>query len=249
MNNFTQYIALGDSMSIDLYPSLDLGHSDSLLPVGAASLLYRNHDRTWPEKCNIDLSTRFPGICLTNLTVDGATTRHVLVEQLPELKTRVDVAAPSIVTLTIGGNDLLVALQSMEDLGRSANKTALTATRCVRKVARMLPNAITLVTTVYDPTDGTGNLPGVSEWFGQLPLEHLNHLNDCIRDLGDGKRVFVADAQQRFHGHGVTAPRAEWWYWTQSPIEPSARGADELRQLWLQTLDEAMRTQDVNMMA
>jgi len=239
MNNFTQYIALGDSISIDLYPSLDLGHAGPPLPVGAASLLYRNHDATWPEPQNHDLSTRFPAIALTDLTADGATTMCVLSGQLHEMKRRVDADAPSIVTLTIGGNDLLMALQSMGDLGLAAEDTALKVTRCVQEIARILPNAIILVTTVYDPTDGTGNLPGVSEWTGQLPIQHLYHLNDRIRDLADGKRVLVADAQQHFHGHGVTAPRDEWWYWTQNPIEPSARGANALRELWLETLDES----------
>src|SRR4051812_31795512 len=58
---FSEYIALGDSMSIDLYPALDAGEIDvavalewdaaagAVAPVGAASLLHRNVDERWPE--------------------------------------------------------------------------------------------------------------------------------------------------------------------------------------------------------
>ena len=58
--DFTRYIALGDSMSIDLYPALDAGEVDvvvalerrpqagNVAPLGAASLLDRNDDARWP---------------------------------------------------------------------------------------------------------------------------------------------------------------------------------------------------------
>ena len=58
---FASYIALGDSMSIDLYPALDLGETDvavslerhpaagRIAPLGAASLLHRNDEAHWPE--------------------------------------------------------------------------------------------------------------------------------------------------------------------------------------------------------
>ena len=70
---FTTYLALGDSMSIDLYPALDAGEIDvavalerdvsagNVAPLGAASLLYRNDDARWPEEQGADLLTRYPG--------------------------------------------------------------------------------------------------------------------------------------------------------------------------------------------
>jgi hypothetical protein len=57
----TKYIALGDSMSIDLYPALDAGEVDvavalermptvgRVAALGAASLLYQNSDELWPD--------------------------------------------------------------------------------------------------------------------------------------------------------------------------------------------------------
>ncbi len=234
---FDHYIALGDSMSIDLYPSLDLGHDDEL-PIGAASLFHTNHDATWPEMAGKDLSARFPGIELTNLTSDGATTNTVLGSQLPTLRRR-GVDGNTLVTLTVGGNDLLNALGGQEDLGDAALRVASNVDRCLDEIATLLPGALTLITTVYDPTDGTGNLPGIYATYGELPIEHLHTLNDRIRACGERDRVHVADAQRRFHGNGLSAPQSEWWYLADHPIEPNARGAHELRKLWLETLQAA----------
>lgn len=237
MTNLNRYIALGDSMSIDLYPSLDLGHQVHELPIGAASLLHTNHDATWPEMHGKDLTTRFPGIELTNLTSDGGTTSLVLNSQLSALRRLADNGERTLVSLTIGGNDLLEALSDLANLEQAARRTASNVARCLDKLAAILPGAFTIVTTVYDPTDGTGILPGVSELVGELPIEHLHSLNDSIRDHAGRDRTFVADAQLHFEGHGMTAPEDERWYWARSPIEPNARGAHELRMLWLATLE------------
>lgn len=234
--DFNHYIALGDSMSIDLYPSRDLGHASSELPIGAASLLHTNHDATWPEMRGKGLSTRFPGIELTNLTSDGATTNLVLDDQLPTLRER-GVGGDTLITLTIGGNDMLEALADLNTLEASARRVASSVERCLDEIAVLLPGAVTLLTTVYDPTDGTGILPGVSELLGKLPVKHLYSLNDRIRACAGRDRVHVADAQHHFQGHGMSALESERWYWAKSPIEPNARGAHELRNLWLATLE------------
>jgi hypothetical protein len=47
----------------------------------------------------------------------------------------------------------------------------------------------------------------------------------------------LADAHAHFLGHGVSVPEADRWYWRRSLIEPNARGASELRHLWLNALD------------
>ena len=63
---FTHYVALGDSMSTDEYPTCDLLQLDAvpaeLLPAGAAALFYRNRDDLWPEFAGTDLATLCPGI-------------------------------------------------------------------------------------------------------------------------------------------------------------------------------------------
>src|SRR3954453_6388314 len=88
------YLALGDSISIDAYAG---GPGR-----GAASLLHRNRDDDFPDWAGRDLHTL--GYTLRNLTSDGATSAGVLRSQLPQVDLRVD-----LVTLTMGGNDLMTA--------------------------------------------------------------------------------------------------------------------------------------------
>src|SRR5438045_1803588 len=92
---FERYLALGDSMSIDLYPALDAGEADvavaleraetagNTAPLGAASLLYRNDDERWPEEMGNDLVSRYPRIEAQTFARDGATIGDVFGEQLP----------------------------------------------------------------------------------------------------------------------------------------------------------------------
>ena len=93
-----------------------------------------------------------------------------------------------------------------------------------------------MLTTVYDPTDGTGRLPGL-ESAGRLPLEYLDRFNRTVRDLaGASDGVLMADVHRHFLGHGMTAPERDRWYWQRNPIEPNARGASEIRRVWLETI-------------
>src|SRR5215467_12961128 len=108
-------------MSIDLYPALDAGATDvavalerdpsagRVAPLGAASLLFKNVDDVWPEDAGTDLSSRYPRLTFENHASDGATIGEVFGEQLPRLE---ESSEPALVTLTIGGNDLLNAYGS-----------------------------------------------------------------------------------------------------------------------------------------
>ena len=247
---FSEYIAVGDSMSIDLYPALDLGETDvavalervvqagAIAPVGAASLFHTNDVDRWPDFAGDDLASRYPAIALTNLCVDGATIGDVFSEQLPELEPS---EARTLITVTVGGNDLLSAFAShrRKPIMASIVRDITQAYEfLVNELARLRPRAELLVTTIYDPSDGTGRMPGVSDDAGALPLEHLDTLNDHIRALAERTpEVRLADVHAHFLGHGVTAPEAERWYWRRSLIEPSAQGASEIRRVWLEALD------------
>lgn len=95
-----------------------------------------------------------------------------------------------------------------------------------------------MLSTVYDPSDGTGIIPGVLEDAGPLPLRHLDALNRHIRDRARTRAgAALADIHARFLGHGVSAPEEERWYWKRSLIEPSAIGASEIRRAWLEALE------------
>ena len=90
-----------------------------------------------------------------------------------------------------------------------------------------------MLTTVYDPTDGTGRLPGL-ESLGKLPLEHLDRFNHGVREMArETEHTVLADVHRHFLGHGVSAPEAERWYWRRNMIEPNARGASEIRRVWV----------------
>src|SRR5260370_4414034 len=107
--SFSHYLALGDSMSVDLYAALDAGLTDvsvalerieasgKVASVGAASLFYKNDESLWPEEIGNDLLSRFPKMTHRRLAVDGATIRAGFGEQLPLVDTRYQ---PALATLT-----------------------------------------------------------------------------------------------------------------------------------------------------
>ena len=237
-------------MSIDRYPALDateqagsVGRGAAQLfvelPLGAAALFFRNDPVYWPEFISRDLSTRFPKLEFTNLTSDGATIGDVFSAQLSEIG---DDESSTLVTLTIGGNDLLSAYagKPSEGVMDRAVRDIIEGYRVlVQRIRELSPNSVLIVTTVYDPTDGTAKLPGVLPGVGKVPLQHLDALNDSIRALAtpDGS-VILADVHKHFLGHGVSAKARDRWYWRHSIIEPSAAGANEIRRVWLEALDQ-----------
>lgn len=246
---FSQYIALGDSMSIDLYPALDAGAIDvavalewdnragDVAPLGAASLFYKNVDDRHPEFEGRDLVSRYDDITFANFAEDGATIGDVFGAQILEVA---ESDEPTLITLTIGGNDLLSAFETRHDakvLAAVVRDVADAYEFLIESLERSRPNAALILTTVYDPSDDTRKVPGLFEGAGKLPLEFLHDLNARIKRLaGQARRAVVADAYTHFQGHGASAPEADRWYWKRNLIEPNAQGASEIRRLWLDAL-------------
>ena len=248
---YSTYIALGDSMSIDLYPALDAGEIDvavalerdvnagNVAPLGAASLLYRNDDARWPDDKGADLVTHHPGITFRNLAGDGATIGDVFGEQMPQVE---ESDEDTLMTLTVGGNDLLSAFSTKPRaslLQAIARDVAEAYDLLVDTMRRTRPNALILLSTISDPSDRLGHIPGVLENVGKLPVGILDGLNDHLRRLAAGTpNVALADVHAHFMGHGASAPEAERWYWRRSPLEPNAVGANEIRRVWRDVLEE-----------
>lgn len=228
--NFTSYVALGDSISIDVYPAADAQrrysgrYSTSRL--GAASLLVRNDDKLWPEFTKRDLESQLERIEALDLTADGATTDSLLrqVERIPRSDER------TLVTITAGGNDLLGEIGWSGE--NPAPEIAAKLAAGVRRVLELRPDALVLVGTVYDPSDGTNRLPGYGRTLDR-EASWLADYNRRVRDLAaSDERLVVADIHEHFLGHGLTVSEQERWYLLESIIEPNARGASEVRRLW-----------------
>jgi hypothetical protein len=250
---FEQYLALGDSMSIDLYPALDLGETDvavaleraedagNVAPVGAASLLYRNDDARYPEEMGNDLVSRFPKLQHQTLARDGATIGDVFGEQLSMVE---ESEMASIVSLTIGAYDLYSAYSDRPKRTlreRIVHDIAEAYEFLVDAVRRALPNSTLILTTLYDPSDRTGKIPGLFDDTVTMPLDGLDQLNAHVRKLAEGTPgVVLADVYRHFLGHGTSVPESDRWFWRRSLVEPNARGASEIRRVWLDALEPVL---------
>jgi lysophospholipase L1-like esterase len=250
---FREYVALGDSYSIDLYPALDAGKTDvsvalervesagTVAPLGAASLLFRNDDEVHPDESGNDLSAMFPGIGFRRLASDGATIGDVFGEQLAQLG---ESDEPAVITLTLGSEDLFSAFSrspKKELLRQIIHDLVEAYDLLVAAIRAARPTSTLILTTVTDPSDRTGRIAGVLDDAGLLPLAGLDEFNASIRKIASASDgVQLADAYGAFLGHGASVPEEHRWYWRRSPIELNAAGANELRKLWLATLREAI---------
>lgn len=249
---FSHYVALGDSMSIDLYPALDAGEIDvavalerdstagRVAALGAASLFYRNDDARWPDEVGNDLASRFPAIEFMNLATDAATIGDVFGEQLPQLA---ESDEPTLLTMTIGATDLFSAFANRPKqalLEKIVADVGEAFEFLVESVRRARPSSLLIVSTIYDPSDRTARVRGAFEESGTMSLRALDSLNQAIRKIASGTPgVLLAEVYGHFLGHGMTAPEADRWYWHRDPLEPNARGASEIRRVWMEALTAA----------
>ncbi len=232
------YVALGDSISIDEYAG-GAGR-------GGASLLARNRDSDFPEWQGHDLA----GCRFELLATDGATTATLLGYQLPRLE-QLGIE-PSIVTLTIGGNDVLSCY------GDTPGARAMISTVCQRLdealqrlAALTQPGSRTVVGTVYDPSDGTGDASSVGLPSWPAVVDVLAELNFAIRAVAGKRGAAVADIHGRFLGHGLCQgnpaqgdPRpADRDLWYCNVIEPNAWGANAVRAAFWEALPRPLPAQ------
>lgn len=224
------YVALGDSMSIDYYAG-GAGW-------GAASLLHRNRDADFPAWAGRDLaSTGLKGLVLAE---DGAMAADVLEHQLPLI-----CEPPAVVTITMGGNDLLTAWGDDAAAGAAIGEVIEAGEVILARLGAAGSATRIVISTVYDPSDGTGSI-GSGELMMSWPggLAALAELNAALAGLAARHGAALADVHARFLGHGVTAgdpsqllpmpASRDLWYC--ETIEPNAWGADQIRRTWWDAL-------------
>ena len=235
------YVALGDSISIDEYAG---GPGR-----GGASLLAVNRDEDFPDWQGRDLASRLPDFDWRLLATDGATAPTVLDRQLPRLRSLLaEREPPLVVTLTVGGNDLLgsfgdtrAALRAVEGIRERADRI-LTSVR-----EQVGPDSQVAVGTVYDPSDATGDASrlGLPPWPDAVDV--LGQLNASLVAAARDHGAAVADIHGAFLGHGLTAgdptqphprpPERDLWFC--SLIEPNLWGANGVRAAFWDALDLA----------
>ena len=164
--------------------------------------------------------TRRLGADLVDLTRDGNTTHGVLadLDRAPD--------AADVVTLTAGGNDLLVG-----DLPRGI-------LRRLHQIAdRIQPlGARVIVNTVYDPSDGDNEAGrrelGLSRLAAMELRRRLKAVNGGIRQLAAERGFLLADLERLFHGHGIASEEP----WFVQVIEPNLAGATAIAEHWYELL-------------
>ena len=182
--------------------------------VHPGQLVVRNNDKLFPEFKGRDLETR-RAARLEHRARDGATMSSV------PLQTRMlTVRGEAVALVTIGGNDLLRGLAADKGPGMKSFEAALDAW------LRGLPIRPVLLGTVYDPTfgDDTRNFLRTDP-----RIARVNHrrVNEIIGSLA-ARYGKLAD----IHAHFLKGDPS----WYVQTIEPSLRGASEVRRVFLTAL-------------
>ena len=227
-------------------------------PADEFAELYRAH-----------LGNVLPGLSITNLAVAGSTSLQHARQQVPNLPMQ-DSQVLGLVVMTTGGNDLFHSYGRTTPVeGAMYGATFEEAEPWARAFEKRLADMIRAVTnrfpggchvflaTIYDPTDGIGDL----ETAGTLPpwrhgLGLLDRYNEILERFATRTpNVHLVDVHQAFLGHGIHC--SQFWrpgydasdphYWFDENLEdPNDRGYDALRRLFLNSIAQVL-TQPVNL--
>ncbi len=192
---------------------LDCGHYNEQ-GVTPGGLVVRNDDRLFPEFRGRDLAAHVAKgqVRLEHRARDGAT-----VQGLPAQARDLRVEGPAMAMVTIGGNDLLTGLIVDRGPGITNFAAALDA------FLKALPIRPVLLGNVYDPTfgDDARNFLGVDP---ALARSNHDRLNAALAEIA-GRYGALVD----LHAHFLTGDPS----WFTHTIEPSLRGASEVRRVFL----------------
>ena len=201
---------------------LDCGHYNEF-DITPGQLLVRNDDRLFPEFRGRDLASMMGETRLEHRARDGS-----MVQDLPAQARGIVGASHdsplhgTIAILTIGGNDLIMGLVTDTGPGIQAFAESLD------DFLEDLPIRPVFLGNVYDPSfgDDSDNFIGVD-----TAIARANHMrvNSAIAGLASKYGALVD-----LHAHFLTGDPS----WYTRTIEPSLRGASEVRRAFLaQILD------------
>lgn len=199
----TTLYTFGDSI-------LDCGRYNQF-GVHPGQLLVQNDDRLFPEFIGQDLASRGKAR-LEHRARDGAT-----VDDLPSQAQGLRVQEGAIAIITIGGNDLLRGLIQDKGGGIASFANALDT------FVKQLPIRPVVLGNVYDPTlgDDQRNFSSVDP---AIARKNFQRINTKIQEIANRYGQFVD-----LHAHFLKGDSS----WFTAIIEPSLRGADEVRRAFL----------------
>lgn len=199
-----KYLALGDSISIDEYTGVAGG--------GAAS-----------QFAKLIGATRFQ-----NLTYDGCVTQGVL-DELVKVTIQ-----PQVITVTAGGNDLLMSAFAGGPVRRAIHGQELDLAGIKDRMQAIINRlksfgAPAIVNTIYDPTDGVDSRL-IELGFPSELRSMFDSLNYYIRWVVKAEGLILCDLEVLFHRHGFWSTDS----WMVNNIEPNLAGATAIARRWLE---------------
>jgi hypothetical protein len=208
LSESTTVFTFGDSI-------LDCGGYNAL-GVTPGRLLIKNDDGLFPEFRGRDLSVLLGPCVLEHHAVDGAR-----ISSLFSQARGLIAIGRSLALVTIGGNDLLGGLASDEGPGIVAFERAL------ERFAAEMPIRPLFFGNVYDPTLGEDarNFLGIDP---ALARSNFRRVNDAIARVA-ARHGHLVD----IHAHFLRGTMS----WFTMVIEPSLRGASEVRRCFLEAIE------------
>lgn len=188
--------------------------------VHPGQLLVGNDDTLFPEFRGRDLRS-ISAARLVHHAVDGAT-----IDGLPAQARGLNVrSASALALLTVGGNDLLRGLAADDGPG------VADFSRRLERFLGALPIPLVLIGNVYDPTfgDDRQNFLGIPP---RLARRNLQRVNDVLADAAQRHGRLVD-----LHAHFLRGDPS----WFTRTIEPSLRGASEIRRAFWPAVQEAAK--------
>ncbi|MCG3172262.1 MAG: hypothetical protein GMKNLPBB_00409 [Myxococcota bacterium] len=248
MDGVKRWIVLGDSISDGCCRTFAQSY---------VGLLKNNNDREWPGFKGKDLTTKYPGIEYLDYAEGGATTKTLLSKQMP--KVQGGKPGKTVVTVTIGGNNLLAILGSSKaDGARAADAYAADLKTMLDFFAdkKNFPDgAFVYMANIYEFTDNTGDV----KLCPRLPINwpdaififerYRKELTGLAKTYDN---VAVVPLWEHFLGHGYLSgdqsrnkyyDPADPTNWFESDcIHPTPRGHHEIRRLfWSHITGEPMQ--------